>query len=146
MIGPLRAREAPSVPARRATQLVLAAGLVLASAASPTLSALLGEEARKVIEDKLNLADLMSNAASALKLCREAEAKAAEFDRDPLYDGRIALCLGYAEMHLKNSRAACDHFARALERLQAVRADHPQHARTAEWMEWMRRDRAKLAC
>lgn len=75
--------------------------LALTGFARPVLSAPLTEETRRFIENKLLHALVMSNARRALQLCREADQEASKYDRDPFYDGAIARCLGYAEMHLK---------------------------------------------
>ncbi len=109
-------------------------------------SAPLAEDARKVIDSKLALELVMSNARMALELCRGAEQIAAKYDRDPFYDGMIAKCLGYAEMHLKNKDTACAHFDRALMQLEEAGADHPRRSETTKWLRWIREDRAKLGC
>jgi hypothetical protein len=132
--------------AARALPIVLAAALALTGFARPVLSAPLTEETRQFIEQKMFIAMVMGNARKALEICREADQQASNYDRDPFYDGAIARCLGYAEMHLNSQRAACNHFARAAEGLQAVSVDHRRHSEVIEWLDWLRRDRAKLGC
>jgi hypothetical protein len=130
--------------------LLTSALMVLAIVVSAPLGPALGEpvtgEARQIIEDKLLHADLMSNARRALEFCREAEQTAAGFDRDAYYDGAIAKCLGYAEMHLQNVPAACIAFARALAGLKAVGPDHHRYIQVRKWLDWIRSDRSKFGC
>ncbi len=129
-----------------ALPIVVAAALALTGLARPALSAPLTAETRQFIEDKMLNAAVLSNARRALEICREADQEASKYDRDPFYDGAIARCLGYAEMHLNNQPAACNHFARALAGLRAVGVDHRRHAEVTEWLDWLRRDRAVLGC
>lgn len=127
----------------RRIAVVLAAASALAGSA---VAAPLTDEATTFIERTLFKAKLMSNPTTALAFCRQAEGRAAGYDREPFYDGAIARCLALSEMHMKNGQAACAHFARALEALSTVRADHPKRAEASKWLGQIREDRATLRC
>jgi hypothetical protein len=121
--------------------------LSIASAfVSPGNAAPLGEEAKTFIEERLSHASVLSNASRALALCREAEARAGSYEPDPFYDGAIAHCIAYSELHLKNGPTACKQMLRALESLQRVRRGHPKRSEAVELVGSIRRDRSRFGC
>jgi hypothetical protein len=130
----------------RRTAPVALLGVVLAVVSTPAQGEPLSEVSVKFIEGRMLRAKLMSNPGAALDYCREADRRAALYDRDPFYDGAIARCVAYAEVHLKNESAACEQRARALERLQSVPAGHPKHAEASELAASIRRDDGLFRC
>jgi hypothetical protein len=126
--------------------MILAALAAVVGLASPGHAAPLTEEAMTFIDGRLFRAKLMSNPKAALEYCRAAEAKAAEHDRDPYFDGAIAECLATAHAHLKEKDAACLHLKRALVSLEAVPAGHPRRAEAAELISDIRRDQSWFGC
>jgi hypothetical protein len=125
---------------------ILTAAAVVAGLASPGLAAPLTEEATQAIDSLLFRARLMSNPKAALDYCREAEATATKYDRDPYYDGAIAKCTAYAHAHLKDKDAACLQWTRAVGALEAVPADHPRRAEAAKLVGELREDRSWFGC
>jgi hypothetical protein len=125
---------------------VVLLGVVLAAFSTPAQGEPLSDVSVKFIEGRMFRAKLMSDPAAALDFCREAERRAALYDRDPFYDGAIARCVAYAEVHLKNKSAACEQRTRALERLQSVPARHPKHAKAIELVDSIRRDEGLFRC
>ena len=123
------------------TLAVLVAGLAHRAASEP-----LTMEAKGVIEGRLLAASLMSNAKAALRYCREADAAASKHDRDPFYNGAIAACVAFAEVHLKNREAACKARNHALHQLQSVRPGHPRHADAVEEIAAIRKHDALFGC
>jgi hypothetical protein len=74
------------------------------------------------------------DAQAALKFCRDAEATAARYDRAPFYDGYIAECLGLAEQQLKQKKAACAHYSRAVQSYRTVPAADRNYSNAAKFL------------
>jgi hypothetical protein len=127
-------------------RVAIAAILIVLGLTSACFAAPLTPEAAESIDRSLFGAKILSNPRAILERCQEAQAKAAEFDLDPFYDGVIAECLAFAEAFSKNMEAACKHRNRALHQLRRLGASHPSYARATELVSGLEKSRSLFTC
>jgi hypothetical protein len=124
---------------------LFAATLILASFAAPVLAEPLTKEAADFIGEQ-NFLGAFQPPAQHLQQCASAEQRAAQHDRDPIYDALIAYCFAEAEARLNNKDAACNHYARAIEKYAAVPPAHPEVELHKQNLEHTRERHAELGC
>jgi hypothetical protein len=118
------------------------AGLVQSARAAP-----LTEEAAQYIQDEVFVGiarGVRPGSKPDLKFCHDAERKAAQYDRHAFFDAVIANCFGTLEARLGNKKAACSHYARAIERYELLPANDPYYDKDIK--EGHRKRHRELGC
>ena len=122
------------------------AAFILICAIPAAFAAALTKEAAEFIARERFVASVLSNPKTKMEHCRAAEQRAAQFDRDPFYDGLVSECLGGAELSLNNKRQGCDYLVRASAEFRAVPKTHAEYSTAREEISKLSKWRSQIGC
>ena len=97
------------------------AAVLLLLATLPSAAAPAGKDDFDDFTRSLMRSRVSSNPRLVLEYCEEAQAKAARFDRNDVWQGLVMDCLGHAAPIRGNKAAACEYLARAVESFRKAR-------------------------